>query len=280
MKLRIDGEIRRGRSIDVRDVDLDPVDLVEAVRTRSSPVVASPPPHPVHRSVGLIHPTVHVRRRFALAAAARSRGHRSGLDDRIADLDARIADLDSRIADRDSTRSDLALARRRAAETGTDVTALTERVATLRGRLNADRDAGRSTEDTAAALRTAIASLAEAETESLAAEQALATAEREVRTLRDHRERRLALVDERDNLRRRARATLADRVEGAFRRALAAVGERAPDGSSGGGDLGEEGVAIAVARIADVRAPVVLATDRFATPVAARAALNGPVILV
>ncbi|MFB6193968.1 MAG: hypothetical protein ABEI75_02785 [Halobaculum sp.] len=202
----------------------------------------------------------------------------------------------------DAGETVLAAARRRVAEADADVDRLRERVATLRGRVVARREAGVETESVESELTSAMRELTEAETERIAARESLERARRRVRERRDERERRLRRRDELRNRRREARAWLADRVTGEFRHALRAV--RAV---CGGGDPdvtrdASDGVAsdaaddrpwatdpealvadpvtgrLAAATVAADDAPVVLAVDR--DPQAVAACLDRPVIRV
>lgn len=274
MRVRLGRARRCGRALDFRDRDVDPTELVRAIRSRVEAVVSAPRPGPIHSSVGLIEPAMTISLPGALAAAARSRGERSPHDDAIAGLDERIDDIEVEPVD-------LVPARRRVAAAGADVETLRERVARLRGRLEAEDDADRPTYRSRADLRAAIAELAEAETERHAAEQALEAAEREARSMRDRRERRLSLVDQRDNLARRARAALLEREYPRFRRALSALPVDATAGDAPSQFEGEPAdAALAVARIGVVQAPIVLVDGPFSTPVAARAALDAAVVLV
>lgn len=274
MKVAVGRTVHRGRAVDLRDVAVDPDHLLESIRDEKRSLVTCPRPGPVHSFVGHIAPEMHLSLRAALAAAARSRGLRSEHDEAIQSLDAEI--------DAISVESvDLTPARRRVAETGADVASLREQVAHLRGRLEAEREAGRETDGTRTALQETIAALGEAETDELAAEQALAARERDARAVRDRRDRRLSLVDERDNLARRARSALARRVYPRFRRAITALPVDAVPGERPAGFTGDPSdAALAVARIARLRAPVVLETAPFSHGVAARAALDAPVVLV
>lgn len=274
MKVRLGDRVRRGRALDLRGESVEPGRILDAIGDAASDLVSCPSPGRVHSFVGRIAPGMHLSLRSALAAAARSRGQRSSHAETITSLDRAIEAVAVEPVD-------LVAVRRRAAEAGADVATLRERVAHLRGRLQAERESGGDVEEARSALREAIATLAEAETEELAAEQALADAEREARAVRDRRDRRLKLVDERDNLSRRARSELATRTYPQFRRALDALPVTARAGE-GPDDYDGDPVAaaLAVARIAAVRAPVVLVDAPFADAVAARAALDAPVVLV
>ncbi|MFB6082256.1 MAG: hypothetical protein ABEJ67_05485 [Halanaeroarchaeum sp.] len=274
MRVRCGGESHRGRAIDLRDRSVDPSALLAAIRSPDDGVVAAPSPGPVHEFVGRLGPGTDCPLRRCLAAAARSRGVASPFDDAIAQVDAALAAIETEPVD-------LAALRRRVAETGADVARLRERVAHLRGRIGARRDAGLADADAAVELREAITALSEAETAELAAEQALAAGERSARRARDARERRLSLADRRDNRARRARRWLAAHEASRFARALAAL----PVASSAGANpVDYDGdplhAAMAAARLASVRAPLVVVDGPFPSAVAARAALDAPVVLV
>lgn len=276
MILRLRGETHRGQAIDLRDSRVDPAGLVRAIRAATDAIVAAPPPGPVHEHVGWLHPGMDCAPRAALASAARSRGRTTSYDERIATLEADIAAIDV-------DHVDLTPYQREVATAGEDVAALRERVATLRGRVQADREAGRDATAVERDLRETVAALSEAETDQLAAEQALAEAERAARRARDARERRLSLVDRRDNLRRRAREQLVADARSRFREALRALPVDSPPSQGSdpltAGDVPPLHAALAIARMARVRAPLVVAAP-FPSATAARAALDAPVLLV
>lgn len=121
-------------------------------------------------------------------------------------------------------------------------------------------------------LRTAAAELAEAETTRQAARQELARERDRQRTANDARERRLRLRDRLENRRRDARGALADRVASQLARARDAI--PAWDDADADAEF-----ALAVARVAAVRAPVIVVDGPFRTAVQARACLDGPVVL-
>lgn len=271
MILRLRGETHRGQAIDLRDRRVDPAALVRAIRDHHDAVVQTAPPGPVHDHVGWLHPGMDCAPRACLAAAARSRGRTTRHDDRIAALATDVAAIDVDPVALEPYRRDVATA-------GEDVASLRERVATLRGRVQADRDAGRDATAVERDLRETVAALSEAETEELAAEQALAAAEDAARRARDARERRLSLVDRRDNLRRRARDRLVAAALPRFRSALRSLPFADADPLEPFDAPPLHG-ALAVARIARVRAPLVVAAP-FPTATAARAALDAPVVLV
>jgi len=298
--VRIGDDRRAGRAVDCRDLPLTPRRVADAVRGdtadgaagASSPdpntavSVTCPDPGPVHDHVGLVEPTTDVRARTALAAAARSRGATTPVSEDIADCRAALADLE--IPD----SPDLRAARERVAGTESAVAASRERVATLRGRLQACRDAGRDATALEAELAAATTELSERETERAAAREALSMARREARESREAREHRRTLEDRLANLERRARAHLVECARDSFAAAVAAapgdpaeavVGRAAADTPT---DVDEPfatddvTAALAVAWVATLRAPVVLACDRFADPAAAARWLDAPVVRV
>lgn len=271
VRVRLGDRSWRGRAIDLgartASLDCTPSALVTAVRDPDDERVRSPAPGTVHEHVGLVDGGALSRRR-ALAAVARALGHRASNRKWVDRLEHRIADLDPPAAD-------LRAARERVAEAGADVERRRERVATLRGRVQALREAGADATDAVADREAAASALAEAETERAAAEQALAHARRRAREARDARERRLELQDRLANARREARAELADRVRERVDAAVVAT-----PGTRATGLDGAESVTarLALARIAPLSAPIVLAVRRFPDASAASDWLDAPVI--
>jgi hypothetical protein len=229
---------------------------------------------PAHGRVGVVRPDRASPGRSALAAVARSLGHE-------APAAAEIAALDAEIADTEPDAVDLATARERVAGAGSEVDRLRERVAALRGRVETlrglDADAGADVTAAERAFREAARELSEAETERRAAEQALSGARERARTARDDRERRLELVDRRDNLAREARSWLATRVRDRVDAAVAAVPGSVATTFA---DAGPVTARLGAARVAGLRAPVVLACRRFPTPRRAARWLDTPVVRV
>jgi chromosome segregation ATPase len=212
--------------------------------------------------------------RGALAAAARSLGETAPQREALTAARAQLADADA-------PDVELAATRRRVAAAGDEEERLRERVATLRGRLHALDDAGVEAERAATAeeLSTATRALTDAETERIAAEQRLATMTREARGVRDRRERRLELQDRVANLERRARAHLAGAVYERFRAAVSALPGEGEAGAEPGDYEGDPTTAaLAAVRVADVAAPVVVATDRLGDAAAAATRLDAPVV--
>lgn len=287
MVVTIGGVSLRGRAIDLRGAGVSSERLVAAVYRASVPGVASlcpptvqvdcEPAGPVHEHLGSIPPRGTSFDLYdALVAAARSNGivpPSVGLLERTrAELAAVSHGLEC--VDRVS-------AKRRVADAGARERRLDERVATLRGRLEALREVGADTTAVEADLADAVGALTEVETERIAAEQRLEQVERAARTARGRRQRRLRLADRVANLRRRARHELVTAVFDEFVDALAALpgdGEVGSDVASYEGD--RTTAALAVARIARVDAPLVLSAERFGSPAEAATRLDAPVIRV
>lgn len=137
--------------------------------------------------------------------------------------------------------------------------------------MRAKREEGLDADEEADELSTAATRLSEAATEREAAMQELDRARAAAREAYDLRERRLELEDRAANLRRAARARLADRVRPRVAETLAELGETGPDGAPdalvGGSDPVDEAsdvlVALAAAAVAALTAPVVVELDRF-----------------
>lgn len=320
MQVTLGGASWTGPAVDLRGTGVPAAAVAAAVRGEPADPdlsVTCAPPGPVHEHVGVLRSGPSLSLRAALAAAARSRGHRAPQDEALEAVRADLADLPS-------PDVDLASVRRRVAERGDEEAALRERAAALRGRVAAlrevegrgdgtgDGSAGAAVDDAAggtadavvdgrvegvadgtadapgtalaeaeAALAETTRRLSEATTERVAAEQALRRARREAREARAVRARRLRLEDRAGNLARAARAHLAGVVHDAFARAVAAVPGAGRAGDRPGKYEGDPLVAaLAVVRVADVDAPVVVACDRFPSAVAARACLDAPVVLV
>lgn len=272
MRIRTEGTELVGQALDLRDVAIEPRRLVEAIREPAGPMVTAAPPGPLHDRVGLLHPELELGFRSALAAAGRS----IGLE---APQAAAIADLDRQIEAIDPDTPDLRAARRRAAAAGEDVSSLKDRVERTSGRLEERRAADRSTDDLEAKLADLTRKLTEAETEAIAAREALSRAQAAAASARDQRERRLALVDRRENRRREARNWFLAALAEPFERALSALPIDVEPDPPAAFDGPAFVAALAIARIGAIDAPVVVAEGPFETAIAARAALNTPVVL-
>ncbi|WP_380679317.1 hypothetical protein [Salinigranum sp. GCM10025319] len=282
----LDGRCRRGRALDLRGLGLAPETLVRTVHEASTPgPTVSPPPRVrvdcdaaglVHTHVGRIPPQTFDLH-GALVAAARSRGV---VVPAVRLLERARTEL--RETGGDAVAVDRRAAKRRVADAGSEERRLDERVASLRGRLDALREVGAdasTVEAVEAELADTVGKLTEVETERIAAEQQLGQIERATRTDRDRRQRRLRLADRVGNLQRRVRRDLVERVYGDFAVAVEALPGDADPGSSPSAYAGDPTTAaLAVASIARTDAPVVLTADRFGSPAEAATRLDAPVL--
>ncbi|MFB6083401.1 MAG: hypothetical protein ABEJ94_04070, partial [Halorientalis sp.] len=269
MRIECGDAVREGRVVDARDLELARADAVAAIRGEDATVtVACPDPGPAHERVGVVHPETSVSVRGALAAAARSVGHTAPQDERIAELESELADVTLPAA---STRA----ARRAVADRVAEVERLDERVAELRGRVRALRDRNVDAGEAEAELAAAVRELTDARTDLIAAREDHDAAAETARAARDARERRMRLEDRLENRRRAARASLADAVADEYRAAVAAAPWETPADPFAAGDVT---AALSAARIADLRAPVVLSCDRFADPPSAADWLDAEVL--
>lgn len=274
MRVRVDGAVRTGRAVDLSGLDVEAREVLAAVRgDPGSVVVDCPPPGPVHEHVGLVAPDRTVRVRTALAAVARQRGHEAPQDERLADRRGELAELDP-------PELSVAPARERlGAVDETELAELREEVAARRGAVQARLELDAEVEPAREALSTAVADLAEAQTDRVAAEQTLDGARERAREARARRRERLRLQDEVANLERAAREHLAGELRGAFAAAVDAVpGEGAVPGRPSSFRGPDATAALAVARMADLRAPVVLAAGLFGAAAAAARCLDAPVV--
>jgi len=270
VRVRLDGRERSGRAVDLAGRGIDSATALSAVRDPDDDRVACPEPGAAHDRVGLVDGS-SVPPLATLAAVARSLGERAPQADLIAE---RRAELEGT----PSPTPEVAPARRRLSEVRERLEERRERVAALQGRLRAARDGEPAAEHEAEErLADAVRALSEAETERLAAEEALDRARSDAREARDARERRLELQDRIDNLERDARAELARRVRPPVDAAAVAV----PGGRATRFEEADPVTArLAAARVADLRAPVVLVRRRFGSVERAAAWLDAPVIRV
>lgn len=272
MRVDFAGVARRGRAIDLRDADVAAESVLAAIRDSDDERIACASPQAVHERVGFLHRELSITPVAAVAAAARTRGATT-------EHDAEIRAVEDELAAIDVPDVDLATVRERVAETASDVDRLRERVARASGRVEARREADADASDAEATLQEATRELAARETDHHAAKEELAAARERAREARDARERKLALADRRDNLRRAARRALADASADAFRRAIDALpvpGEPAHPREFSGPDWV---AGVAAARLARPGAPLVVDCG-FESATRAAAALDAPVVLV
>jgi hypothetical protein len=212
--------------------------------------------------VGVIAPGLSLSRRDALVAAARSIGVETSVDSAIEELRSELRSLSEPVPSR-------ADARRRVAETESQLQARRERVATIRGRMQ-EADDG----DLEAEYRAAIRALSEAETEHAAATEALAEARERARSARDSRDRMFRLEDRLGNLKRRARRELVAEVTPAVDAAVSDLPDRETDSFRGADPVS---AALALVRVGRIERPIVLACRRFPDRDSAERWLRAPV---
>jgi len=202
----------------------------------------------LYEHVRVVTPGLSLSRQDALVAAARSVGTETSVDAELRTLRTDLGTLPE-------TVPSCTEARRRVAETASELEAKRERVATLRGRMQAAAD-----DAVAAEYRTAIRTLSEAETEHAAAREGLAAVRERARTARDARDRRLRIEDRLGNAERTARRELRETVRP---RVDAAVSELPGSTADGYDETDVVSAALALVRAGRIERPVVLACDRF-----------------
>ncbi|WP_050033372.1 DUF7856 family protein [Halorubrum halophilum] len=198
--------------------------------------------------------------RRELAAAARTRGLSSSVDDELLEIRDAIMAIEVEPIDLDA-------ARRRVANASGEEERLKERVAALRGGVQARREIEAETDDALGDLESAAAELSAAQSDRIAAEQALQRARERAADARDARERRLELRDRLRNRRRDARRELAREEYPAFRDALAVVPGTDPDDAGtepGAYDGPPLAASLAAVRLADLDGPVALGAEAIA----------------
>jgi hypothetical protein len=266
--------VYRGRVVTVEE-SVDPRALWRAIREGEATdrgtdiAVQARTPGPVHERVGCLHPEMGLHVRTALAEAARSRGYTTALDERIDMLGQRLAELSVEGVETTDQR-------RAVAEASADTERLQETVAERRGELQTRREEG-DAGGTAEQFRATARELSEAETAAIAARQTLDQRRQAARDARDGLNRRMGLEDDLANARREARRRLVERTRDLFSRAVRSV----PGGPGTVTDpfaVDALTAGLAVARIVDLAAPVVLACERFDSPRAASAWLDAPVV--
>jgi len=272
VRVVVDGRRYAGPAIDLRPDSLSGEAVLAALDGESGRLrVDAPDPGPLHRTLGVVDGSRGVDH-AVLAAVARCRGHVPPQAERIDRLRERLAECNPPAVDRRT-------ARKRLAERREEAERLRERVAELRGRVQAcrdgDVDADPPTDERAAATER----LLEADTERVAARQRLDRLRSAAERARDQRERRLQLQDRIENREREARRTLAERALPAFGAAVATL-PGPPAAADGGPPHGGASGELAAYRCARPSAPVVLATNPFADPASAARWLGAPVLRV
>lgn len=197
---------------DISLVELDQAVHAGAPTPSKSLCIYSPAPTPVREYIGVITHNPNIKRRDALIAIGQLWGIKTSYDASFRSVQSAIDQLES------SSVPDLTSARERVATAGVDVERLHERVAMLRGRMAVyhESDATADITETEVALKDTIRTLSEASTEEIAAAQRLAQLMDIARSARDQKEKRLSLIDRRQNLTRRIRTAIFDAVKTKF----------------------------------------------------------------
>lgn len=282
IRVRIDETVCRGEAVDLSGRNLDGRTGVEAIRS-TDPVsdgdrqvaVACPSPGPAHEHVGYVRPDASVSIRTALAAAARSRGLAAPQDDELATVREELADLEPPAVEVEEAREQVA------AVEEADLQRLREEVAAHRGAISERSELDADSEPASERLTEAAGRLSEVETEKLAAEEALRRARERAREARDVREQRFRLQDRAANLERAAREHLAGRLREEFAAAVEAVpGAGRVPGRPSSFEGDDVTAVLAVARVAELRAPVVVDGELFERARDAADVFGAPVIRV
>jgi len=278
VRCRVGDVVRRNRAIRLCE-SVEPDELARAVRAepdgRARLSVVSDEPGPAHEHVGCLRPGMSLRRRTALAAAARSCGLESPYDEALEVARDRVESLET-----PSETTNRCRLRRELAEATRETERLREQAATRRGRVVARRENGLDPAAAEAKLRATVARLSEVRTEMAAAKQRLKEARKRAQEHRDSYEQRFRQAERVGNLERRARAHLADRLEPAYDRTLASLEAGTPEFVE---ELDTDRMAtraLAVARVARLSAPVVVGGGWFESPAAAADWLGCPVLRV
>lgn len=275
---------------------MDAQSVVDAIRGDESPYdVQCGETTEVHDRVGYVTPAISIKTRTALAAAGRSRDMTTPYDDALAKVEKRLTSLETEADTIPRETVGSALKKSPAGDkkpatndcpsstSDLDIVRLRERVAELRGQVDALESCGEDARDERATLRETARRLSELETERVAVAEGRTTS----RERRDRLERRMRLEDRAGNLARSARAFLVDELTDAFSAGVASLSTSfAPPTDEhttsvpGENPFDADSVtaALAILRIARVRAPVVLTVDRFGDPNAATRWLDTQVV--
>lgn len=274
--LNVAGTVRRGRAIDARSLDLglDPQDIVESLRDTEDDRLRSPDPGPVHDHVGVIQEGMSISLHAAVAAAARSVDAETPYDAEIERLTEERAAIEIESVSMAEARSELA-------DVTEDVQRLREEVARIGGAVETRRSMDADPTTAEARLEEVAAELAEAETRRIAAEQRYERLQQRAAVQRDRRDRRMELGDRLENRRRAARSYLVEHHYPSFRQAIEAIPGRARPGDRPSAFDGDAvTAALAIARMAEVEAPLVIAVDRFSGAEQVADLLESPVMLL
>lgn len=269
MRIEWDGSVWRGRAIDLSgSARLGSKRIYNAIERDGEVnrlcVVCSDPSN-LHGHVGRITPGMTLHQHTALTAVARSRGWDAPQDEEYSRIRDRIEELSV-------SGVDTAATRKRLAETTEEIEQQRERVARLQGQVTALRERPEQQKrEPHQALERAIQELSELETQRAAAKQTLEQARKRQRKLHDRHDERLALEDRAANLSRAARRHLCDRIQDEFERTVESVPETDDDPVT---------TALAIARLGEISAPIVLEQNRFDTVQTAADWLNAPVIAI
>jgi hypothetical protein len=239
--------------------DISPIELNQTVCAGAPTLserlsIYSPPPTSVREYIGILSPDPDIKRRDALITIGRLCGVKTPYDSSLKTVQSAIDQLEI------SSVPDITTARRRVADAGADVERLRERVAMLRGQMAVYRETDVTTDITNAeiALKNAIRTLSEASTEEIAATQRLTQLIDIARTARDCKEKRLSLIDRRQNLKRHIRAEIFDVMKAEFDRVRQVpwIAERIDGNNNYTTALAD---AIAILSLAPLRAPLIVA---------------------
>ncbi|WP_336326736.1 DUF7856 family protein [Halovenus sp. HT40] len=278
MICRVGAVVRVGSTLTVEQ-HVEAERLHDAIRERpqadggsdtQSIVVDCEAPTAVHDYVGYIHPEMGLRTRTALAAAGRTRSLETPHDEEIRRIENELAVMSVEEANLEQRRREQTDEREQRER-------LQEAVATTRGRLAACRERGLETAELERRLEAQIRELAEAETAATATTQCHEQARERARQGRNQRERRFRLEDRLANRRRDARRWLVEELESEFRAAVREFADGQPERPL---DCRPVLAGLAVARVAEYSAPLVLEADLFESAAVAHEYLGGPVICV
>lgn len=264
-----------GSAVDLRGVSVSAERVATVVADPVDDRIRCGVPGPVVERVGVVSSAVSVSVRSVVAMALRSQRLGTPFDRALARAERRRARIEV-------PSVDVAGARAAVADADADVAAVREEVARLGGRVSALREVDADAAEAAVALEDAVGRLSELETERAAAEQRLVAARVGAREARDVWDRRRALADRVDNLRRQARDWLLDRYGDRFRAAVGAVPHQTEAGLDPSSFDGPDWVAaLAGLRLADLAGPAVVGDDvGFSSADAAHRVVAGPTILV